>query len=40
MECGGVHQLVQDAINRADLDLRQSLFQNIVLSGGTTMLKG
>jgi centractin len=40
MECAGVHQLVQDAINRADMDLRQSLYQNIVLSGGTTMLKG
>jgi centractin len=40
IEQGGVHQLVLDAINRVDLDLRQSLFGNIVLSGGTTLTKG
>ena len=36
----GAHQLVVDSINRADLDLRRSLFSNIVLSGGTTLCKG
>jgi centractin len=35
-----VHQIVVDSINRTDLDLRKSLFGNIVLSGGTTMTKG
>ncbi|PWN25099.1 actin-like protein [Jaminaea rosea] len=39
-EYTGVHQLVVDSINRADLDLRKSLFANIVLSGGTTLMKG
>lgn len=29
-----------DAINRVDLDLRKSLFSNIVLSGGSTLCKG
>jgi hypothetical protein len=31
---------VVDAINRTDLDLRKSLFGNIVLSGGSTLTKG
>lgn len=29
-----------DAINRTDMDLRKSLFGNIVLSGGATLTKG
>jgi centractin len=29
-----------DAINRVDLDLRKSLFSNIVLSGGSTLCRG
>ena len=29
-----------DAINRTDMDLRKSLFGNIVLSGGSTLCKG
>lgn len=39
-ESVGVHQLVVDSISRADLDLRRSLFSNVVLSGGTTLCKG
>ncbi|CAO1622824.1 unnamed protein product [Parajaminaea phylloscopi] len=39
-EYPGVHQLVVDSINRADLDLRKNLFSNVVLSGGTTLMKG
>lgn len=39
-EYPGVHQIVFDAINRTDLDLRKSLFGNIVLSGGSTLTKG
>jgi centractin len=35
LEYPGIHQIVVDAINRTDLDLRKSLFGNIVLSGGT-----
>lgn len=40
LEYPGVHQMVVDAINRSDLDLRKSLFGNIVLSGGATLTKG
>jgi centractin len=31
---------VVDAINRTDIDLRKSLFGNIILSGGSTLTKG
>ncbi|KAL1902906.1 Centractin [Sporothrix stenoceras] len=40
LEYPGVHQMVVDAIVRTDLDLRKSLYANIVLSGGTTLTKG
>lgn len=40
LEDAGVHQVVVDSINRADLDLRKSLFGNVVLSGGGTLVKG
>lgn len=40
LEYPGVHQMVVDAINRTDMDLRKNLFGNIVLSGGTTLTKG
>jgi centractin len=36
----GVQQMVVDAVQRADLDLRRSLYGNIVLSGGATLTKG
>ena len=32
--------MVVDAIKRTDLDLRKSLFGNIVLSGGATLTQG
>lgn len=34
-----MHQIVQDAIARTDLDLRKALYLNIVLSGGSTLCK-
>ncbi|KAG9255672.1 actin family [Emericellopsis atlantica] len=40
LEYPGLHQIVVDSISRADLDLRKSLYSNIVLSGGSTMIKG
>ena len=39
-EYPGIHQIVVDAINRTDMDLRKALFGNIVLSGGSTLCKG
>lgn len=35
-----MHQIVVDAINRTDMDLRKALFGSIVLSGGSTLTKG
>lgn len=40
LEYAGVHQVIIDSINCADLDLRKSLFGNVVLSGGNTIVKG
>lgn len=40
LEYAGVHQVIVDSISRADLDLRKSLYGNIVLSGGGTLVKG
>ena len=40
LEYPGIHQIVVDAINRTDMDLRKALFGNIVLSGGSTLTKG
>lgn len=37
-ESPGVHELLHDSIGLADMDLRRTLFQNIVISGGTTLL--
>lgn len=39
LEYPGVHQIVVDSIGRTDMDLRKSLFSNIVLSGGSTLTK-
>jgi centractin len=40
LEYQGVHQMLNDAIQKTDMDLRKNLFANIVLSGGTTLTKG
>lgn len=39
-ENSGVHAMIVDSIMRADMDLRADLFNNIVLSGGSTLFKG
>lgn len=38
-ECEGIHEVLVYAIQKSDLDLRRVLFQNIVLSGGSTLFK-
>lgn len=40
LEYPGIHELLSYSINRADLDLRSTLFSQIVLSGGSTMFQG
>ncbi|ERF68865.1 Actin-like protein [Endocarpon pusillum Z07020] len=40
LEYSGVHQMVVDAIQRTDMDLRKNLYANVILSGGATLTKG
>lgn len=40
LEYPGIHELLTFSISRADLDLRMTLYSQIVLSGGTTMFEG
>jgi len=39
-EFPGIHELVFDSIKKCDVDVRRDLYQNICLSGGTTMTSG
>lgn len=40
VEAKGISELVFDVIQKADIDIRPTLYGNIVLSGGTTMYPG
>ena len=39
-ECEGLHEVLTFAIDKSDMDLRRTLFSNIVLSGGSTLFRG
>jgi len=39
-EFGGIHDMVVESIGMADMDLRRTLYQSLLLSGGTTMTEG
>jgi len=39
LEYRGIHYCVLEAIQKSDLDLRRDLYQRIVLSGGSTLIK-
>lgn len=39
-ECAGVHEVLLQSIQKSDMDLRKTLYQNVVLSGGSTLFKG
>ena len=39
-ECEGLHEVLMFSIQKSDMDLRKMLYQNIVLSGGSTLFKG
>jgi len=39
-EAEGIHKLTYNSIQKCDVDIRRDLYQNIVLSGGTTMFPG
>merc|ERR1712226_1186437 len=40
MEAEGIHKLVDTTINKCDVDIRSDLFDNVILSGGSTMFPG
>ncbi|KAH9502268.1 Actin-2 [Bulinus truncatus] len=40
MEQAGIHETTYNSILKCDVDIRKDLFNNIVLSGGTTMYTG
>jgi len=39
-EADGIHKLVYNSIMKCDVDIRKQLYNNIVLSGGTSMFDG
>jgi len=39
-EYAGIHECLVNSIQRADLDLRKTLYSNIVLAGGSTLFPG
>lgn len=39
-EFGGIHQVCNESIQKSDIDIRKDLYQNICLSGGTTLYPG
>jgi len=39
-EADGAHQLCYDSIFKCDIDIRKDMYENIVLSGGTTVFNG
>jgi len=40
MESHGIHMLTFDSIMKCDVDIRKDLYNNIVMSGGSTMFPG
>jgi len=39
-ECEGIHECLVYSIQKSDMELRKTLYQNIVLSGGSTLFQG
>ncbi|XP_075913653.1 beta-centractin [Petromyzon marinus] len=39
-DCEGLHEVLCYSIHKSDLDLRRTLYKNVVLSGGSTLFKG
>ena len=36
----GYHELAYSSINQSDVDIRKSLYESVIMSGGTTMFPG
>ena len=39
-EASGIHDTTFQSITKCDVDIREDLYGNVVLSGGTTMFAG
>jgi len=39
-EAEGIHKTVYDSIMKCDVDIRKDLYENVVMSGGSTMFEG
>ncbi|KAH3901357.1 related to actin and related proteins [Saccharomycodes ludwigii] len=39
LECLGIHNLVHQSINKVDIELRSTLYENIILTGGNTVME-
>ena len=39
-EFGGIHEQTYQSIMKSDIDVRRELYQNVILSGGTTLYSG
>jgi len=40
LEYGGVHETLTTSIEKCDMDLRRTLYSQIVMSGGSTLFPG
>ena len=40
LDIPGIHKQIYESVQKSDIDLRRDLFENITLSGGTTMFDG
>jgi actin-related protein len=40
MEAMGIHEMIYNSVLKCDIDLRSDLFNNVVLTGGSTMFPG
>ena len=40
LDMKGIHKSIYECIQKADIDLRRELYENITLSGGTSMFEG
>lgn len=40
LDIPGIHKSIHECIQKSDIDLRRELYENITLSGGTTMFEG
>ena len=39
-QCPGIHHQIYTSIMKTDIDVRRQLYENIVLSGGSSMFSG